>query len=540
MAANLSAHTSKSKTVARVLPSSLLINLMSLAIPLIILQIYDRILPNQSYGTAFLLLFGATIAILLDALMRYVRSWMLGAAAINTEYNTYQTIIDRLNSATPSQLKKLKPGALQESLKGVALIKDFYSGGFISGLIDVPFAIIFLMLITYVGGSLVVIPIVVWAITFILVWLFTKKSGEHALFGANAEQERMNFLILVFGFLDNVKSQASETKLFRYFKVLNQKRYLAHSESERNVAVAQELIQIAAMGTSVAMVLIGSISVLDGTLTSGGLAACSILAGRAVAPLSALLGLRLRYSSYMVANHALTELLDGLSEADTSQPEHTEFESLTIKEASFQRFDHQFSFDLTINKGEAVHITHTDTDVSSHAVTIAAGLEVAEQYESMWGEEPINMQASWWREHIGFVATHPNVISGSLLDNLCAFNNSQIEEANLLSNALGLNNIVSELSEGVETKVGFNLGTRLSRGTIKLVSIVGQLSQSTPLVVLDRPERDLDIDSVNRLKSVLEYYMSKGRSFILNTEHPILLELITHTSSVTLKETSEQ
>lgn len=80
--------------------------------------------------------------------------------------------------------------------------------------------------------------------------------------------------------------------------------------------MAQELIQIAAMGTSVAMVLIGSLSVLDGTLTTGGLAACSILAGRAVAPLSALLGLRLKYSSFMVANHSLTELLDGLTEAD--------------------------------------------------------------------------------------------------------------------------------------------------------------------------------------------------------------------------------
>lgn len=533
MAANLTAHTSKSKTVARVLPSSLLINLMSLAIPLVILQIYDRILPNQSYGTAFLLVFGATIAILLDAFLRYVRTWMLGAAAVNTEHKTYQTIIERLSSAAPAQIKGLKPGTLQESLKGVALIKDFYSGGFISGLIDVPFAIIFLLLISYVGGALVVIPIVVWAITFAFVWLFTKKSSEHALFATNSEQDRMNFLILVFGFLNNVKSQASESKLYRDFKKLNQKRYLATSESERNIAVAQELIQIAAMGTSVAMVLIGSLSVLDGTLTTGGLAACSILAGRAVAPLSALLGLRLKYSSFMVANHSLTELLDGLTEADQKKPDNQEFQYLTLSDITFNRFDRSFHFNLNLKQGELVDISHLDTDVASHAVTLAAGLEVSEKGTSAWGEEPIETSSQWWRENIGFVSTRPSVVSGSLLDNLCAFNNDRIEEANLLTNALGLNKIISELADGVQTKVGFNLGIKLSRGTIKLVSIIGQLSQPTPVVILDRPERDLDLESVSHLKSVLEFYISKGRSFVLNSEHPLLLELSNQSFKIT-------
>ncbi|OBT15522.1 ABC transporter permease [Vibrio sp. UCD-FRSSP16_10] len=521
----LNSQVTKRTTILRVLPSSLLINLLSLVIPLVILQIYDRILPNQSYGTAFLLLGGSAIAICLDAFLRYVRSWMLGAAAVNTEHSTYRMIVKQLNIASTAQIKRLKPGTLQESLKGIGLIKDFYSGGFISGLIDVPFAVIFLGLIYYVGGDLVFIPIVVWAITFAFVWLFTQKSSIHSKVASYSEQSRMNFLILIFAFFDGVKTHALESKTFRYFRQLNEKRYLSIAESERKVAIAQELIQIAAMGTSVAVVLIGSLSVLAGDLTSGGLAACSILSGRAVAPLSALMGLRLRYSSFLVANESVTDLLQQLDHPEQGPLDFDELETLNFENVTFTRFDMQFSYSLSLQKGQAIALCHDDNDVSSTAAAVFAGLESVDCGDLTWnGTHFFNDQFSW-RHKVSFVPIHPHIVSGSLLDNICGFDGERLDEANLLVNALGLNRVISDLSDGLETKVGFNIGTKLSRGGTKLVSLVAQLSRDTPIVVLDEPESDLDIDSLKRLSQVIKYYQSLGRTFIINTESDILLEL---------------
>ncbi|CAM3086540.1 ABC transporter transmembrane domain-containing protein [Vibrio rarus] len=521
----LHSQTSKKITMLRVLPSSLLINLLSLVIPLVMLQIYDRILPNQSYGTAFLLLGGSTIAILIDAFLRYVRSWMLGAAAVNTEHSTYNLIIDHLNKASTEQIRRLKPGILQESLKGIGLIKDFYSGGFIAGLIDVPFAVIFLALICYIGGNLVFIPIVVWTITFAFVWLFTQKSSEHSKIAAYSEQDRMNFLILVFAFFDGVKKHAFESKTYRYFRQLNQTRYLSVAESERQVSVAQELIQIAAMGTSVAVVLIGSLNVLAGDLTSGGLAACSILSGRAVAPLSALMGLRLRYSSFIVANESVSDLLSQLQTDQSTAVEFTDLNTLQANEVRFNRFNEQYSYSFTLTKGQAVVLSHDDEDLCSSAVAAFAGLDTLTSGDFLWNEERFISDQFAWRRKVSFVPIGPSLVSGSLMDNICGFNSQRLDEANLLVNALGLNKVVSDLSDGMETKVGFNIGTKLSRGGIKLVALVAQLSQDTPIVVLDRPEKDLDIESLQRLSEVLKYYLSLGRSFIMNTENDILLGL---------------
>ncbi|GAD88583.1 putative ABC transporter permease/ATP-binding protein [Vibrio halioticoli NBRC 102217] len=521
----LNSQTSKRTTILRVLPSSLLINLLSLVIPLVILQIYDRILPNQSYGTAFLLLGGSAIAIGLDAFLRYVRTWMLGAAAVNTEHSTYRVIIQHLNRATTSQLKHLKPGILQESLKGISLIKDFYSGGFISGLIDVPFAIIFLALIYYVGGNLVFIPIVVWAITFAFVWLFTQKSSSYSKEASLFEQSRMNFLILVFSFFCEVKKHAFESKAYRYFRHLNEKRYLSMAESERKVAIAQELIQIAAMGTSVAVVLIGSLSVLAGDLTSGGLAACSILSGRAVAPLSALMGLRLRYSSFLIANESVTDLL---KELDNPTDEHigfSAFERLDVNDVVFTRFKERFGYSLQLHKGEAITLHNEDYDLSSNAVSVFAGLEPTVSGNFTWNDTPFHSDQFTWRHQVSFVPINPQLISGSLIDNVCGFNNERLEEANLLVGALGLNRVISDLADGMETKVGYNIGSSLSRGAIKLVALVAQLAKETPIVVLDQPERDLDIESLNRLSDVIKYYLSQGRAFVINTESEVLVNL---------------
>ncbi|OCH15288.1 ABC transporter transmembrane domain-containing protein [Aliivibrio sp. 1S128] len=523
----LSSYRSNQKrTMLRVLPSSLLINILSLSIPLVVLQIYDRILPNQSYGTAVLLLSGASIAILIDAFLRFVRSWILAAASINTETKMYSYILHQLTELPAKQLLSLKPGHLQEGLKGISSIKEFYSGGLLSGLIDVPFVLIFLSLVAYVGGELVLIPIIVWIIAAVFVCLFSNKSYQHAKTAAGSEISRMNFLVIVFTMLEGVKKQAAESRTFQYFKELNQSRWLSVAESERNTAIAQECIQIAALGTSVVMVIIGSLSVLSGELTTGGLAACSILSGRAVAPMSALVGLRLKYSSFQVANNSVKDLFKNISSKETVTSEKLPaFESLTAKNYHIERFGFCHQLSLSVNKGDIVTFYGGDTDLCSQLMSNLSGLEAKTEGELLWNNQVSTSDYYDYRNQTAFVTSRPILISGSLLDNLTGFNVNQVKEVLPLIKALGLDNVISELPNGLETKVGFQLGEQLSQGGVKLVSLVCQLAKPVPLLFLDKPEIALDIESVTRLAKVLSILSSNGKTIILNTDHPLLVEL---------------
>ncbi|MBF4333545.1 ABC transporter, partial [Vibrio anguillarum] len=112
------------------------------------------------------------------------------------------------------------------------------------------------------------------------------------------------------------------------------------------------------------LVITGSLWVLDGQLTTGGLAACSILSGRAVAPLSALVGVRIKLNSIHSANQAIEKLSD-LSLSDSSDSEQAEshlsdFEVLEIKQATVERYGELAHADVTLNKGELVLLESED------------------------------------------------------------------------------------------------------------------------------------------------------------------------------------
>ncbi|NOI25259.1 hypothetical protein [Vibrio mediterranei] len=139
--------SSGTQGIKKVLLPSVLINILSLAVPLTVLQIYDRIIPNQSYGTATLLLAGATIAVLLDALLRYIRSRVLAAESSMLEQQRYAETVRALATSPIKEIKQLKVGGVQNGLEAIAKIKDLYSGGLLSGLIDIPFALLFLFLV---------------------------------------------------------------------------------------------------------------------------------------------------------------------------------------------------------------------------------------------------------------------------------------------------------------------------------------------------------------------------------------------------------
>lgn len=131
------------KNITELLFSSVFINLLSLALPFSMLQIYDRILPNEAYGTANVLLIGVGIAIVLELLLRYARSWFLASAAANYEYRVTASLLKRLLNADFSYLESLGSGKILSGLKSVAMVRELYSGQAAVALMDIPFTAIF-------------------------------------------------------------------------------------------------------------------------------------------------------------------------------------------------------------------------------------------------------------------------------------------------------------------------------------------------------------------------------------------------------------
>ncbi|MCR9601401.1 ABC transporter transmembrane domain-containing protein [Vibrio alginolyticus] len=517
--------------VRKVLLPSLLINLLSLAVPLTVLQIYDRILPNQSYGTATLLLAGATVAVAMEALIRFVRTWLLSAAASNTEKATYQTLVERVTTASSSHLRKLGVGGVEEGLGSVSKVKDWYSGGIISGFIDLPFALIFLGLVAYIGGELVAIPVAVWLITLGIVWLSSIRVKSLSEEASKDEKERKAFLILLSQTIQGIKRQAVESRIFNQFKSLNNVRSQSKAKEEEQNAFAQECIQLAALATSVLLVITGSLWVLDGQLTTGGLAACSILSGRAVAPLSALVGVRIKLNSIHSANQAIEKLGDlSLPESAVSDLNFSDFETLQIKQATVERYGELASADVTLNKGELVLLESEDRHTNSHLLSSIAGIDDLAAGECFIDGEAVSIASV--AQATAYCGVKGQLVSGTILDNLCGFNPERTQSANDYAVRLGLTKEITRLPDGLETQIGHTSASLLSMGNIKMLNIAAQLASGKPVIMLERPDSSLDLNALGNLVKVLEEEVLAGRTILMVSYHAKLRELASRTITV--------
>jgi len=502
--------------------ASIFVNLLSLALPFTMLQIYDRILPNQSYGTASVLAVGVTIAIFLEMILRYTRSWMLASAGANFELNTTIDTVKTLFKGNFKQLEKLGTGKIFNGLTSISGMRELRSGQAAVALLDFPFVLIFIGLVAYIGGVLVLIPLLVWAIVLLFVFAIGKKLSKATQELSVTDGQRSRMLIHVLSGLTSAKALSLETKLAADYRELNHRR-LANQEQVDWLSVKlQELIQSASQATTLILVLVGSLFVLDGQLTTGALAACSILAGRAVAPLSAIISLR---SRLVVAKTAMVQVDDLLAvEAEPFSDAKIYQSKLPLGPIQFDKVSLEqnainiSTLSLTIAPGELVSVK---SDPLSHAGAVTRLLVAFEQPDS--GEitiagVPLNDHSSEeFRQSVLHVQVWPTLFTGTLLNNMTMFRPELENEAMQLAETLGLTQTIAQLPSGYATKVTEDKQMFLNKGAIKLIALVRAIVQDPSILLLDEPMVSLDLDGQSRLTKLLSSL--KGQMTIVVASH---------------------
>lgn len=338
-------------------------------------------------------------------------------------------------------------------------------------------------------------------------------------------------MILLSQTIQGIKRQAVESRIFNQFKSLNNVRSQSKAKEEEQNAFAQECIQLAALATSVLLVITGSLWVLDGQLTTGGLAACSILSGRAVAPLSALVGVRIKLNSIHSANQAIEKLEDlSLSESAGSELNLSDFETLEIKQATVERYGELISADVRLNKGELVLLESEDRHANSHLLSSIAGIDDLAAGECLINGEALSIASV--SQVTAYCGVKGQLVAGTILDNLCGFDPERTQSANDYAVRLGLTKEITRLPDGLETQIGHTSASLLSMGNIKMLNIAAQLASGKPVIMLERPDSSLDLNALGNLVKVLEEEVLAGRTILMVSYQTKLRELASRTITV--------
>ncbi|MCF6807973.1 ATP-binding cassette domain-containing protein [Thiotrichales bacterium 19S9-12] len=511
-----------------ILPS-FVINILALIFPLVLLQVYDRIIPNESTTTLFLLIILVFIAVIIESFLKITRTLIISWADARFDYKTNQNLFNIILRSNLTKFETYGVGVHMERMRSVYDVKNFYGGQVLTSTLDIPFILIFLALIFYIGSLLVLIPIITLSILILLML----RNSNALQTGLNDKQSsnnrRMSFLVEIFRNIHTVKTLSLEPFMLRRYERLqdrtseiNYELSLVNSELQNNTSLLSQF-------TVILIVTCGALYVMHGDLTVGGLAACTLMSSRVLQPIGRSIGIWHRMGTIRQAEKAIQEFdelkpkakyksminsgkIKGyyqLSDIFIQAGKHTLFENLS----------------LTVKRNETLAITGSNLSGKSTLLSILAGLVKPDSGEVLLDDELIEKyDAEFLAEHIAYLPQHSVIFHGSIIDNMTMYRPELNEKALLVAKQLGFDIAVNRLPNGFETILGDSVTELLPSGVNQLITISRALLTKPSIMLLDETNTSLDLASDNRFQQIIKSYKGK-LTIVMVTHRPSLLKL---------------
>lgn len=521
-----------SGNLSEVLVSTVVINILALAMPLALLQVYDRIIPNQTFGTMTVLIAGVGLAVLLEILLRYGRSYLLGAAASNYEYQAGCDAFDHLLDADLAAYEQIGSGAIVERFDALQTAKEFYSGQAVLTLCDLPFAIIYVLLIWYIGGPVVYVPLLLIAIYLAIVSFSSGALAQAVRAHLQTEETRIGFLLRVLNGWRSIKSMALEKGICRRFEKLQLEKTEKAVKVDKLSATLVDQGNIFSQISTVGVVTVGAFAVMDGMLTTGGLAACTLLAGRALGPFTGIAGFWVRLQSVRAARERVASIFDLPSDRSGTGRRSQDVEltgSMRLSGLKFQSSSDQrvifHDLELEIPAGSAIGITGPNGSGKSLLLTLMAGLASPTAGSvTLDGLSIENISREALRRQVVLLPQREVLFRGTIMENLTTFRPELERRAMLVAEALGIAEPISRMARGFRTQTGEGTAQLLSRSLIQQIAIARALVVPPKIILFDEANSAVDGAGDQYVKDA--FRRLKGQCTLIIVSHrPSLLRV---------------
>ncbi len=513
--------------------SSFLSNILALALPLAILQILDRVVVNQSLETLTLLVLGVVIALVIEVALREISDLTTGWLGARFELKASVNALQHLVRVPMQVFQKEEPGTHAERILASVRVSEFYSGKALLVLFELPFAILFLILVFIIGGWLVLVPIGM-SLLFI-VWIYNSGNWmQRQIQHRDIVDERsVGFLNEVISSIHSVKTLMLESLMLRRYERLQQStselsENLAHRNAKaNNVSVLFRQLMM------LAVVFAGSIIVISGGMTPGGLAACMLLSVRTLQPLNRAMVVWMRYQNFVAANDRLNKLMALPTLPDKVKrhiaPVQSTLELRDVKIA-FDNGKTLFSqLNLIVNAGEIVAICGESGSGKSSLLNLMNGLlQPSKGNVLVDGQTLDGFDADSVFREIAMLPQNGSIVSGTILENLTMFDSSLNKDALQLASRLGLDRSVASMKMGYETQLGEGVADTIPSGLRQIIIIARALVRKPSVILFDEANTSLDMHADQLLR---EYFAQiKGTCIVvLVTPRPSLISLADRT-----------
>lgn len=515
-----------------VIIATILINFLGIAGSLFAMNVYDRVVPNQAEETLWVLASGVLFAYVVDFILRNVRGYFVDLAGRNADV----VLSSKLMSKVLSLRMDAKPdstGALVNNLSGFESLRDFFSSGSLVVLADLPFLIIFLSLIFLIGGPIVFVPLTAVPLMVGIGLLLQMGARRFAATNYMLNMQKNALLTEIVHGLETVKTSRAESRLLHLWEQICDASAETSRISRRYATLTLSVSSGLSQLVSVGVIVWGVYRIMDGAMTMGGLIACNILAGRAMAPLMQLAGMISRLHQSRMALAALNSIME-LPTEDPAETDKTDFGLLqpafTFEHVGFSypgaKHNSLSDVSFTIRPHEKVGIIGRMGSGKSTVGRLMTGLYTPQEGAVRFGGVDLRqMDAANLRGRIGYLPQDVTLFYGTIRDNI-ALDDPGIEDQRVLRAAYqaGATDFIRTLPGGLGAPVG-EQGFAISGGQRQSVALARALLHDPEVLILDEPTSNMDKATESLLRTRLAKLV-EGKTLVLITHRASLLALV--------------
>ncbi|WP_137820287.1 type I secretion system permease/ATPase [Pseudomonas sp. 2FG] len=512
--------------------ASLLINVLGLMVPLFVMQTYDRVVPNQATATLWVLSIGLLIGTLFELLLRVLRAHLLDVAGKKTDVVLSATLFERITGMS-MKARPASVGGFAQSIHDFQGLREFLTGVTLTSIIDLPFALLMIVVIGLLAGWIVVIPLLAFPLTALFALLIQSRLRDTVQKSLALGAERQALLIETLGGLETLKACGAESERQHKWET-------THGALTRLDAHARHLCALATNGTlflqqfsGMATIVAGVYSIIAGDLSVGALVACYMLGSRVMAPLGQIAGLITRYQQAQITMKSTDALMALPQERQAKQRplERTHLQgALDVQQVNF-RYPGQSTPALTnvglhLAAGERIGIIGRSGSGKSTLARLVMGFYTPDEGQLLLdGLDLRQLDVADLRHQIGYVAHDLPLLSGSLRDNL-TLGARYVSDARMLEVAemTGVSELARQHPQGFDRPVG-ERGQLLSGGQRQALLLARALLLDPPILLLDEPTSAMDNSSEEILRNRLQTW-TQGKTLLLITHRSSMLSLV--------------
>lgn len=510
----------------------LMINIFALTTSIFSMIVYDRVIPNNAIDTLIALLIGAGVVFISDFIIRSLRGYFLDVAGARADMVIGDTLFEQVLDMQMAA-RKGSTGSVANVLKEFESLREFLTSTTLVTLIDIPFSILFLVVIWSIGGPMVWVPLL--AIPLMVgAGLFVQPRMRRLVQASQEDGHRKHaVLIETLGGIETIKSLGAGALMrHRWQQAVTHQSELGLKQRMWS-SFAANIANLSQQFVQVGVVTMGFFLIGQGQIGFGAIIACTILSGRAISPLAQLTQLLTRVNQSLASYKSLSQLM--------SQPrEHAadaHFVARNHLQGSIEFRNVSFTYpgaakpalnnvSFKIEAGERVAILGKIGSGKTTIAKLILGLYKPEEGAVLIdGVDVRQIDPADLRRNVGAVLQDVWLMSGTLRENIALGADLVNDDAMLRAAQIaGVEDFASQHPHGYGMRVG-ERGEGLSGGQRQAVSIARALVSNPPLWVFDEPSSAMDsaaeVQLVERLRGAVE-----GHTFVVITHKSTMVGLV--------------